>query len=158
MTRWVIEGVGIPAEEVLPYLDKRKVARVLQELLPADKRISEIIDEERYENLELFIESLYDDGVVHLQDYFYCALDGGLGYMLKCCDETETLVSAPDESGLEYLYYPPSMSWERSENEPESLEEVHYRIVMAVQKLADMTEAEIETLIDDDLYESCSVE
>ena len=139
MTRWVIEGVGIPAEEVLPYLDKRKVARVLQELLPADKRISEI-------------------GVVHLQDYFYCALDGGLGYMLKCCDETETLVSAPDESGLEYLYYPPSMPWERSENEPESLEEVHYRIVMAVQKLADMTEAEIETLIDDDLYESCGVE
>lgn len=127
-------------------------------MLPADKRISEIIDEERYENLELFIESLYDDGVVHLQDYFYCALDGGLGYMLKCCDETETLVSAPDESGLEYLYYPPSMPWERSENEPESLEEVHYRIVMAVQKLADMTEAEIETLIDDDLYESCGVE
>ena len=44
-------------------------------------------------------------------------------------------------------------TWERRENEPASIEEVHERIIAAVQKLCDLTSDQIEKLIQDDLYE-----
>lgn len=68
------------------------------------------------------------------------------------CDDTDTLTFCDDGDGNEYFYYPPSMPWHRTENEPDSAEEVHRRIIKAVQCLTDLSEAEIEKMINDDLY------
>lgn len=57
-----------------------------------------------------------------------------------------------DGEGGYYFYYPPSMPWELREDDPKTIDEVHRRIVTAVQKVTDLSEAEIEEMIDDDLY------
>lgn len=44
------------------------------------------------------------------------------------------------------------MPWHRRENEPRSVEEVHGRIIDAVMEVTDLSEAEIEAMIDDDIY------
>ena len=45
------------------------------------------------------------------------------------------------------------MPWDHVQNEPKSANEVHRRIVKAVQALTDLSEEEIESLIEDDLFE-----
>lgn len=47
----------------------------------------------------------------------------------------------------------PSYPWERTENEPSSIAEVHERVIKAVLRLCDMTREQVETLIDDDIYD-----
>lgn len=87
-----------------------------------------------------------------MRDILYSYFDGRIGDLLAHCDDTDTLTFCDDGDGNEYFYYPPSMPWHRTENEPDSAEEVHRRIIKAVQCLTDLSEAEIEKMIDDDLY------
>ena len=47
----------------------------------------------------------------------------------------------------------PTYPWERADNEPTSIEEVHERIVAAVLCLCDMTAEQVNALIDDDIYD-----
>ena len=56
------------------------------------------------------------------------------------------------KDGGAYFYYPPSMPWHRTDSEPDTLDEVHKRIIKAVQVITDLTDEEIEQMIDDDLY------
>ena len=72
-------------------------------------------------------------------DYYFTNRDGYYGY------------GDDGESGA-YLYYPPSLPWQRTENDPQTLEEVHRRIIKAVQRVTDLTSEAIEVMIDDDLY------
>lgn len=44
------------------------------------------------------------------------------------------------------------MPWHMRENEPQTIEEVHKRIISAVQKVTNLTDTEILDIIDDDIY------
>lgn len=153
MSYWMIEGIGIAADKVYPHLDGKKVAWLLHEQFTDDERIAEIVNSGRYENLNLN-PCVYLDAGVNLEDFFHGkCFDGGLGDLLCHCDGTDTLTFCDDGVGNEYFYYPPSMPWHRTDTEPDSAEEVHRRIIKAVQKVANLTDAEIDAMIDDDLYE-----
>lgn len=89
---------------------------------------------------------------MNLDDFFQC-FEGDLGDLLCYCDDTDSLTFCDDGVGNEYFYYPPSLPWHRTDAEPDSAEEVHRRIIKAVQKLTNLTDAEIDAMIDDDLYE-----
>lgn len=69
------------------------------------------------------------------------------------CDDTDSLTYGDNGNGESYFYYPPSYPWERTENEPSSIAEVHERVIKAVLRLCDMTREQVETLIDDDIYD-----
>lgn len=69
------------------------------------------------------------------------------------CDDTDSLTYGDNGDGESYFYYPPSYPWERTENEPSSIAEVHERVIKAILRLCDMTREQVETLIDDDIYD-----
>lgn len=69
------------------------------------------------------------------------------------CDDTDSLTYGDNGNGESYFYYPPSYPWERTENEPSSIAEVHERVIKAVLRLCDMTREQVEALIDDDIYD-----
>ena len=48
--------------------------------------------------------------------------------------------------------YSPSYPWERCEDEPESIEDVHKLIIETVKVICDLSDEEIEKLIDDEIY------
>ncbi len=72
---------------------------------------------------------------------------------LPFCDDTDSLTYGDNGDGESYFYYPPSYPWERTENEPSSIAEVHERVIKAALRLCDMTREQVETLIDDDIYD-----
>lgn len=150
MYYWIIEGVGLDTDKIYPYLDQEKVVKLLHEQLPDDEWITKIVNSGRYSDFTLK-HDVYD-GKTNLWDYLHNAFDGGIGDLLAHCDDTDTITFCDNGEGCEYFYYPPSMPWHRTETEPDSVEEVHRRIIKAVQKLTNLTDAEIDALIDDDLY------
>lgn len=157
MCYWMIEGIGLCASSLEPHLSKEKVVRFLHKQLPNNEEITELVRTGNFEELDL--EGLtcawdrpYGTGSVSLRDILYSFFDGRIGDLLAHCDDTDTLTFCDDGDGNEYFYYPPSMPWHRTENEPDSAEEVHRRIIKAVQCLTDLSETEIEKMIDDDLY------
>jgi len=75
-----------------------------------------------------------------------------LGDLLAHCDDTDSLCYGDDGESGSYLYYPPSLPWQRSDNDPETKEEVHRRIIKAVQRITDLPDEEISSMIDDELY------
>ena len=44
------------------------------------------------------------------------------------------------------------MPWHQTDTEPQSLEEVHKRIINAVQKITSLSNEDIAKMIDDELY------
>ena len=44
------------------------------------------------------------------------------------------------------------MPWHRVRDEPDTIDEVHRRIIKAVQVITDLSGEEIEAMIDDELY------
>lgn len=130
---WMIEGVGVCVSDLRPCINTDKFLNFLKE-----QRLDEPIPEDED------VESYIDDCIEGLD---------GLGNVFCLCDATATLTYCDNGDGDDYLYYPPSMPWERSENEPETLEEVHKALVNAIQHLTDLTVDEIENdLINDNLY------
>ena len=75
-----------------------------------------------------------------------------LGDLLTHCDDTDSITYGDDGDGGSYFFYSPSMSWHHIANEPDSLEEVHRRIIKAVQVVINLSDHEVEAMIDDDLY------
>lgn len=133
---WIIQGIGINANEIESRIDEDKALKLLYEQYP------NVMDLERI-----------------LQNPNFCAKKIGhcggfenLADALCYCDDTDTLTYAGDGEGNWYFYYPPSMPWHQTKNEPKSEEEVVARIVSAVQRLTDMSHDEIEKLIDFELY------
>lgn len=136
---WVIEGVGISANWVREHLDKEKLAKVLAMQLPDDEQLSKIIKNKTYDQL-------------CVDDYLYGEPFDNFAELLTCCDDTATLSYGCDDDDDSYLYYPPSMPWERVRNEPHTLEEAKLRIVDAVQAVTNLYLGEIMAEIDDNMF------
>ena len=136
---WMIAGVGIDTDKVEPHLDKEKLAKMLLEQLPDDEELLEILASKQYDNLDV-------------RDFLYGEPFENLGDLLTHCDDTDSITYGDDGESGSYFYYPPSMPWHRVPDEPETLEEVHRRIIKAVQVVTNLSDKDIETMIDDDLY------
>lgn len=131
---WVCEGIGIRANQLFLHLNAEKCIALLKEQLGED------FEETSVEQFDI-------------QDYFYGEPFENLADLLCHCDDTHTLTFGDNNDGECFFYYPPSYPWTRVENEPTSIEEVHKRIKKAVLRICDLSDAEIESMIDDDLYE-----
>lgn len=129
---WICEGIGISTNDIICKINVKKCIKFLKEQLP-DKEIK---------------EKDFD-----IDDFLYGLPFDNFGDVLCHCDDTNTLTYGDNGEGEYYFFYAPSYPWERSNNEPTSVEEVHERIIIAVQKLCDLTSDQIEKLIQDDLYE-----
>lgn len=136
---WMIEGIGIDVDKLLPHLNKRKIINVILKQCPDDE---EALEWKGRRDLKSF----------DIDDFLYGNPFENLADLLTHCDDTDTLTFGDDGDGGVYFYYPPSMPWHRRDNEPKSIEEVHERIVDAVMEITDLSEAEIEAMIDDDIY------
>lgn len=133
MCYWICQGIGIRTNELYSFLNK-------------DKCVSEILRQLPDEQIDA---SNYFD----IDDYFYGEPFENMGDLLCHVDDTDSMTYGDNGDGEYFFYYIPSYPWERRENEPESIEEVHNRIYLAVQKLCDISREEVEELIDDDIYE-----
>lgn len=129
---WICEGIGIYTDDIFGELDTKKCIKFLKEQLPDEE-----IDEEEFD----------------IDDYLWGEPFDNLGDVLCHCDDSNTLTYGDNGDGEHYFFYTTSYPWERRENEPTSIEEVHNRIIAAVQKLCNLTSDQIEKLIRDDLYE-----
>lgn len=136
---WIIEGVGIDADKIEPFLDKEKLAQMLLKQLPDNEELLEMSVNKKYDGLDV-LEFLYGNPFENLGD------------LLTHCDDTDSITYGDNGESGSYFYYPPSMPWHRTETEPCTLEEVHRRIIKAIQVVTNLSAAEIEAMIDDDLY------
>lgn len=136
---WMIEGVGINTDKIESFLDKEKLAQMLLKQLPDDEELLEMSVNKKYDGLDV-------------REFLYGNPFENLGDLLTHCDDTDSITYGDDGEGGSYFYYPPSMPWHRTETEPDTLEEVHRRIIKAVQVVTNLSASEIETMIDDDLY------
>ena len=136
---WMIEGVGINTDKIEESINKEKLAAMLLEQLPDDELVLDIIKKKAYDRLDV-------------RDFLCGEPFDNLGDLLTHCDDTDSITYGDDGEGASYFYYPPSMPWHHTENEPETLEEVHRRIIRAVQTITDLSGEEIEAMIDNELY------
>lgn len=136
---WMIEGVGINTDRIEPFLDKKKLTQLLLEQFPDNEDLLEISDNNKYDELDV-------------QDFLYGNLFENLGDLLTHCDDTDSITYGDDGESGSYFYYPPSMPWHRTATEPTTLEDVHRRIIKAVQVVTNLSTSDIEMMIDDDLY------
>lgn len=140
MTYWMIEGIGLKVSDIKPHIDKEKAARFFYEQFPDNTELGDMVISGNCSDFDM-------------EEYCYNRLGfDNLASVLCYCDDTDSLTFCDDGDGSLYFYYPPSMPWERTSNEPQSERDVIDRIVKAVQKITDMTYEEIEKLIDNDLY------
>lgn len=137
---WMIEGVGLNTNELYDKINKRKLVDFLSKELPDDE---ETQSWKRKSDLSGFDVEVYFDGNPYQN----------LADLLTYCDDTDTLTYGDNGDGDYFLYYPPSMPWHLSDNDPKSIDEVHQRIIAAVKRLTDLSDDEIDEMIDDDLYE-----
>lgn len=136
---WMIEGIGLNADDVAPHINKEKAVRFFLEQLPEESDLADMIAANNYSSFDIE-EYYYGNGFENLAD------------VLCHCDDTDSLTFGDDGDGGTYFYYPPSMPWHHTSNEPQTEQEVIDRIIKAVQKITDMTEEEIKKIIDNDLY------
>lgn len=140
MCYWMIQGVGIETDRVYDHIDKAKLAEFLHQQLPDDNDISDMVANRQFDDLDV-------------GDFLYGEPFDNLGELLTHCDPTDMLTYSDDGEGYSYFYYPPSMPWERRKNEPKSIGEVHQLIIQAVKTIvSDLSDAQIDALIQDDLY------
>lgn len=140
LSYWIIQGVGIPASEVYPHLNKRKLINFLSKQLPDDE---EVLEWKRKRDVSEF----------DIDDFLYGEPFENLADLLTHCDDTDSITYGDTGDGEAFFYYPPSMPWHHTETEPKTLEEVHQRIVDAVMVVTDLSAEEIESMINDDIYE-----
>lgn len=132
MCYWMNEGVGVRASKIYPHLDKHKCFIAVFNQLPDEE-----IEEDDFD-IEDF---LYGDPFSNLGD-FMCHLD-----------DSDTFTYGEDGYSESYLLYPPSYPWNRKENEPADVAEVHKRLVKIILQITNLTEQQAQKLIEDDMYE-----
>ena len=93
-----------------------------------------------------------DFSSLDIEDYLYGQPFDNIADLLTHCDDTDSITYGDDGEGSYYFYYPPSMPWEMRDTEPKNIQEVHNRIIAAVQQVADLESDEIDLMIDDDLH------
>lgn len=148
-SHWVIEGVGIPFSKVLPNIVLDKFIAGVEKCAHKAKAEVEVLRENIATNYHASVEEFVTESE---DDYAARMLTAGA---LLFGDEHHSLVYSMGAEDESYLYYPPSMPWERKEAEPQTCEEVCDRIVKAVQSVTDMDEADIRAAIDTDLFIVC---
>lgn len=136
---WMIESIGLRANDIEPHIDKEKAARCILDVYP---HISELHD----------MTISYDYSDFNIQDYIEGGFFNNIGDLLTFCDPTDSLTFCDNGEGNVYFYYPPSMPWERSISDPKSEEEVIQRIISAVKGLTDLQGHEIREMIDRELH------
>ena len=137
---WTIEGVGLKTNDIQRYLDTEKLVKLFHEQLPEDEELNEMISAEDYSAFEL-------------RDFLYGEPFQNLADVLCHCDDSNTLTYGDDGEGTDYLYYPPSMPWERRENEPQTEDCVIANIIKAVRRITNgLTDDEIRSMVDSDLH------
>lgn len=136
---WMIEGIGLDADKVRLKLNNEKVVKLLVQQRPEDDNLKGMLESKSFEDFNF---EAYMDGT----------LFDNLADLLAFCDDTDSITCGMDGCGGSYFYYPPAMPWHHVANEPQSAEEVHERIIAAVQCVTDLTADEIDKMIDDDLY------
>lgn len=140
MCYWIIQGIGLNTNDIYNHIDKAKLAAFLHQQLPDDEEVTRMVQLHQYNELDV-------------EDYLGGYPFDNLGDLLVHCDRTDTLTYGDDGDGGSYLYYPPSMPWDRLPNEPKSIGVVHQRIIQAVKGIvSNLSDTEIDTMIDDDLY------
>lgn len=144
LSYWVVEGVGLCTEDIEPYINQKKLVELM--LGQLDSNNEEVMNE-----LKQMI-STEDFSEVDLRNYLHGYPFENLADILTHCDDSDSLTFGDDGCSSHYLYYPPSMPWWIREEDPKSLDEVHRRIIAAVQKITDMDAEDILRLIDDDLF------
>ena len=139
LSYWMIEGIGLCANDIEPHLDDKKVVRCISEAHPDDLKLKSMLLRDDYSNFDI-------------HDYIDNGLFNNVGDLLCFCDQTDSLTFCDDGEGNVYFYYPPSMPWERSVSDPKSEEEVIQRIISAVKGITDLQGYEIREMIDRELY------
>lgn len=139
MNYWMIEGIGLNADDIEPHINKEKVARFFYQQFPDNEELKDMIAAGGYSSFDV-------------EEYYFGNGFDNLADVLCHCDDTDSLTYCGDGDGNTYFYYPPSMPWHRTANEPQTEQEVVERIIKAVQKITDMTEEEIKEVINNDLY------
>ena len=129
---WINQGIGVRSSELYPHLDSHKCFVAVCQQLP-----NEEINEDEFE----------------LDDFFYGRVFENLGDFMCHLDDADVLTYGDNNCGESYFYYPPSYPWERTDNEPLSLTDVHERIIDAIVKVTNLTRKQADALIDDDIYE-----
>lgn len=143
MSYWMIEGVGLDTDKIIPYLNNEKLAQFLIEQLGQEP--------ETVTELKRMVAS-GDFSSLDIEDYLYGQPFDNIADLLTHCDDTDSIIYGDDGEGSYYFYYPPSMPWEMRDTEPKNIQEVHNRIIAAVQQVADLESDEIDLMIDDDLH------
>lgn len=136
---WMIEGVGLNAADIESHINKEKAARFFSEQFPEEADLKDMVLTGDFSSFDME-EYYYGNGFENLAD------------VLCHCDDTDSLTFGDDGEGTAYFYYPPSMPWHHTPDEPQTEQEVIDRIIKAVQKITDMTEEEIKKIIDNNLY------
>jgi len=131
MTYWMNEGIGVSSDVLWPHLDKQKCMAVVAAQCP---------------DLEL------DEKNFDLDDYMYDTFVN-FGDFMCHVDNTGVMSYGDNGYGVSYFLYPPTYPWDRRDNEPQSIDEVHAIIVDAIMKVTNLTAEEADKLIDDDIYE-----
>lgn len=138
MAYWTIDGVGIRAEDLQPFIDCEKLNAFLMKKFEIDEG-----------------DPILDDST--LDDFLNGEPYDNFAELLSHCDDSNILTYADNgDCEYSYLYYPPTMPWNRRENEPTSPEEVHEFIAAAVSKICNIPREKLDELIDDELnVEGC---
>lgn len=118
-------AIGIDTYLLLDFIDTKKLYNFLQEELQGMHIPQDV-------NIE---------DLTHGQPY--CCL----GEVFALLDNSDTLTFDGN-----YLFYPQSFPWERTDNEPQTIEDVHNNIIKAVQKLVDLEEEQIDEFIDNAMH------
>lgn len=140
MCYWIIQGIGINTDSIHDHIDKEKLAKFLHQQLPDDSDIANMIANNRFDDLDV-------------GDFLYGEPFENLGELLTHCDTTDTLTWGDDGGSGSYLYYPPTMPWERRENEPKSIGEAHQTIIQAIKAIvSNLSDDQIDAMIQNDLY------
>lgn len=129
---WWNEGIGVRCEDIYPILDDKKCIAEIRAQLPDEE-----IDEEGFD----------------IDDYFYGEPFENLADLLCHVDDSGLMTYGDTGDGEYFFFYTPSYPWERRENEPQSIEEVHEHIINAVLRLSSATREQIEAIIDNDISE-----
>lgn len=133
MTYWMNEGIGIDIDNLYPHINHEKVIGVLEKLYPDEPNIR--MDYEEDHDICMFCDQ------------------GDYAELLCKLDTRKIFCYGTDGDGAYYFLYSPRFPWEVTENDPKSIEEVHQYIIELVRQITDLSDSQIDKLIDNDIYE-----
>jgi len=147
MVQWVCEGIGFEQRALLPFLDGKKLADLLNEdpdFAPEDGELEK----------EFAFSSLDNKAQVDvLMDYYIHNVDEQLPELLLAKDEKTALVCANDNEGQYFLLYPPGYPWSHSGDFKSQEEVVRYIGELVLPYCLDgVTLSEIMGAVDPDVF------